>query len=120
MVTLPAPMPTVGIVSFCSTSRAASAETISSTTAKHPASCTARASRRSCAAASPRPWIRKPPRACSDCGVKPMCPITGMPARTTAATCPARASPASSFTAWAPVSRITRTALRTACSGDSS
>ena len=59
---------------------ATSAGTISRTTAKAPAACMASASSMSRSPASPRPWMRNPPSACSDCGVKPRCAITGMPA----------------------------------------
>ena len=67
--------------------------------------------------ASPRPWMRNPPRACSDCGVKPRCAITGMPAATMASTCGANRAPPSSFTACAPASFMNRMAVVRACSG---
>ena len=72
-------MPIVGITSSPVTRLATSAGTISSTTANAPAACKASASSMSRSPASPRPWMRNPPSACSDCGVKPRCAITGMP-----------------------------------------
>ena len=58
--------------------------------------------------------------ACSLCGVKPMCAITGMPAPVIAAICAAQRRPPSSFTAWQPPSFMNRTAVRSAWVGPSS
>ncbi len=58
-----------------------------------------------------------PPRPCSLCGVKPMCAITGMPARTIRLICFALRTPPSSFTAWQPVSFMNRIAVASASSG---
>jgi hypothetical protein len=54
----PAPMPIVGMVSASVTWPATSPGTISITTAKAPASSTARASSRMREEVSPRPWTR--------------------------------------------------------------
>ena len=58
-----------------------------------------------------------PPRPCSLCGVKPMWPITGMPACTIRLICLALRSPPSSLTAWQPVSFMNRIAEASASSG---
>src|SRR6266545_1067396 len=84
------PMPIVGIGMSWVICLATSPGTISSTTAKAPASLTACASAMTSSAASPRPCTRYPPSACSLCGVKPMCAITGMPAAVSAAICGAQ------------------------------
>ncbi len=91
------------------------AGTASSTTAKAPASSTALASAKILLADSRSfPWTRKPPRAEAVCGVSPIWPITGIPARTMASMVPANSTPPSSFTASARPSFMRRTALWTA------
>ncbi len=113
-------IPTVGTSRSCVMRFATSPGTISSTTANAPASATARASAMTSSAASPRPCTRYPPSVCSRCGVKPTCPITGMPALVSASTCAATCRPPSSFTAWQPPSFMNRTAVRRAWVGPSS
>ncbi len=112
---VPAPIPTVGMVSLPVIWVASSAGTISITTATAPASATAIASWTVCSAASPRPCTRKPPRPLTLCGVKPMWAITGMPACVSTAICSATRSPPSSFTACAPASFMNRVAVARAC-----
>ena len=51
------------------------------------------------------------------CGISPICAITGIPRSTKKRTVGAISTPPSIFTAWQPVSAITREALRKACSG---
>ena len=46
------------------------------------------------------PCTLKPPMACTDCGVRPRWPITGISASTIASTIGSRLRPPSSFTAW--------------------
>ena len=60
-----------------------------------------------------RPCALKPPSIVADCGVRPMWPITGMPASTIARTRESIAPAPSSFTASAPASFTKRIALRT-------
>ena len=86
-------------------------------TAKAPAACSASASSISRSPASPRPWMRNPPRACSLCGVNPRCAITGMPDPASASTCGVNRAPPSSLTACAPPSFMNRNAVVSACSG---
>ena len=82
--------------------RASSAGTSSSTTAKAPASWTARASAMSLRADSfERPCTRKPPSWLTACGVRPMWPMTGMPAVTMASMVRAERTPPSTLTACA-------------------
>lgn len=57
--------------------------------------------------------------ALTDCGVRPMCAITGMPASTSSRICSYDRSPPSSLTAPAPASLISRVADRSACTGPS-
>ena len=54
--------------------------------------------------------------ACTDCGVRPRWPITGISASTMASITGTRLAPPSSFTDWAPA-RMRAAALRTASSG---
>ena len=110
-------MPIVGITSSAVTRFATSAGTISSTTANAPAAWSASASSTSRSPASPRPWIRKPPSACSLCGVNPRCAITGIPDPASASTCGTNRAPPSSLTACAPPSFMNRNAVVSACSG---
>jgi hypothetical protein len=56
----------------------------------------------------------------TDCGVRPTCAITGTPRAVRKAMVSAMWVPPSSLTAGAPVSAISRLALRKACSGLSS
>ena len=111
----PAPMPIVGMVRRLVIAAASSCGTSSITIADAPASCRAIASSRSAAAASGRrPFARGLLSFSDDCGVKPICPITGTPLRTSAATTGATVTPPSSFTAPAPASRINRAAFSAA------
>ena len=96
------------------TRAASSAGTHSTTMAKAPAASTARASSRMRSASR---CTLKPPSRRTDCGVRPMCPITGMSADATAATAAALRTPPSNLTAWAPPSLTSRPALATACCG---
>ena len=81
--------------------------------AKHPAFASALASStRPRAASAVRPCTLKPPITCSDCGVSPMWPMTGISASTSASTIGTRLRPPSSFTACAPA-RTSAAALRT-------
>ena len=67
--------------------RATGAGSLSRTTAKQPGRSSASASAISCRAASAvRPCTLKPPSIVADCGVSPMCPMTGIPAPTIAST----------------------------------
>ena len=61
-----------------------------------------------------------PPNVLIDCGVKPMCAMTGIPRSTKKRIVGAKRSPPSSFTAPQSVSFRMRTALRNAASGPSS
>ena len=105
-------MPMVGMASrpvMCSASGAGMA---SSTMEKQPAASRARASSISWRAAwALLPWTLKPPRLVAVCGVRPMCPCTGMPAATMAATVLAMVTPPSTLTASARPSLRIRTAL---------
>ena len=113
----PAPMPMVGIRSRSVIARASCSGTSSSTIAKAPASCTASAS-----ASSDRAWSRVLPSTrtlpawFAACGVQPMWPMTGMPARTIASMVRALRTPPSTLTACAPASERKRPALATAVS----
>ncbi len=51
------------------------------------------------------------------CGVRPMWPMTGIPARANASITRAERMPPSTFTAWAPASRRKRPAFASASSG---
>ena len=98
--------------------RPTSSGTPSSTIAKQPACWSALASSTSASAASClRPCTLNPPMALTDCGVRPMWPITGISASTRASIIGRRLRPPSSFTAWAPA-RISWAALRTVSSTD--
>ena len=90
---------------------ATSPGTISITTANAPASWTAWASASTRSDASPRPWTRGPPRACSLCGVNPMWAITGMPPWLSRVIWGAISTPPSSFTQWARPSFMKRVAV---------
>src|SRR3989441_9752110 len=59
-----------------------------------------------------------PPRACTDCGVRPRWPMTGMPMSTRARTVAAIGRPPSSFTPWQPVSAMTRPQFLIASAGE--
>ena len=110
-------MPIVGMCSRVVMVWANCPGTSSSTTANAPASWTARASARSARAWSlDLPWIRTRPRVLIAWGVRPMWPITGIPARTSASIVRVLRTPPSIFTAWAPASRRKRPALATASS----
>jgi len=99
--------------------RASSSGRLSSTRQKAPASVTARASSRMRSLANRLlPCILKPPMACTDWGVSPTCPTTGMPAATTRAIVSAISSPPSSFTDSARPSCTSRAADSRACSGE--
>ena len=94
----------------------------SNTIAKAPAASTASASsinRSRWPAPWPclRPWTLWPPMRCTDCGVRPMWPITGMSTEAMRAMVSATGSPPSSLTASAPPSLIRRPALVTASIG---
>ena len=109
----------VGIVSRVVISCATGTGTASSTIEKQPAASSARASstrRRACSAV--RPWALNPPSAVADCGVRPMCPITGMPAPTIAATRESDGPAPSSLTASAPASLTNRIAFVTASASE--
>ena len=81
----PAPIPIVGMWSRSVIAAASCSGTSSRTIAKAPASWTASASARSARAWSRvLPWTRTLPTPLIDCGVRPMWPMTGMPARTSA------------------------------------
>ena len=54
------------------------------------------------------PLTLYPPSSRTLCGSMPMWPITAIPSRISASTCAMRATPPSSFTAWAPASRRRR------------
>ena len=95
----PAPTEIVGIEISAVTLPAISDGTISSTTANAPGIVDGVGVVEQRRAPSPRPWMMWPPRPCSLCGVKPMCAITGMPARTIRLICFALRTPPSSFTA---------------------
>ena len=111
-VRLPAPMPMVGMRSFLVTcagdvagdhlhddrERAGVLDRLG--VARGPASAVVAAALDAVAA-----------EACSDCGVKPMCAITGMPPRVSSSICGAISTPPSSFTQWAPPSFMNRTAV---------
>ena len=87
--------------------------TASSTSAKQPAASSAIASSTSCRAFSAvRPCALKPPSIVADCGVRPMWPMTGMPAPTSARTRESVGPAPSSLTASAPASLTKRIALR--------
>ena len=102
-VPAPAPMPIVGIESRRVISSATGAGTASSTIEKQPAASSARASSRSWAAFSAvRPCALKPPSIVADWGVRPIWPITGIPAPTIAATRVSVGPAPSSLTASAP------------------
>ena len=47
-------------------------------------------------------WTLNPPMACTDCGVRPRWPITGISASTIASIIGSRLRPPSSLTVWAP------------------
>ncbi|MCY1186310.1 hypothetical protein D9M73_271720 [compost metagenome] len=113
----PAPMPMVGTVSDCVISPASAAGTASISTTCAPAACSASASRLSWAApALVLPCTLKPPSACTDCGVRPICAQTGMLRSTRNLTIGASQSPPSSLTICAPAF-ISVTALANAASG---
>ena len=103
-----APMPMVGIGTALVILAASGSTMPSSTTAKAPASATIRASS-SCSAqlSSSRPWVLKPPITWLDCGVRPVCAITGMPRSVRKWIVSAIRLPPSSLTAPQPVSFIT-------------
>ncbi len=85
---------------------------------KAPASWTASASAMSARAWSRvLPWTRILPTALIVCGVSPMWPMTGMPARTSASMTRAVRTPPSTLTAWAPASRRKIPAFSIASSG---
>ena len=98
-------MPIVGIRSRSVIAAASCSGTSSSTTANAPASWTASASASSDAACvAVLPWTRTLPIALIACGVRPMWPMTGMPALTRASIVRALRTPPSTLTAWAPAS----------------
>lgn len=102
----------VACASVSDTRRPSSAGIDSSTTAKAPAASRASASSSSRSPASPRPCTRRiPPSTLTLCGVRPRCPMTGMPAATSISTWGTTVRPPSSLTAWAPPSLRCRTAL---------
>ena len=109
----PAPIPIVGTVSDSVMRAATGTGTASSTIAKQPAASSASASARSCCAfAAVRPCVLNPPRIVSDCGVRPTCPITPMPAETIALTRESEGPAPSSLTTSAPASLTNLIALR--------
>ena len=114
----PAPIPIVGMVRLAVTRAASSAGTASSTTENAPAACIALASCSRRSPSSPRPWTRYPPKALTDCGVRPRWAMTGMPAATRSSTCRSTRWPPSSLTAWAPASLRNLAALASAISGE--
>ena len=63
------------------------------------------------------PWTRILPTVLIDCGVRPMWPMTGMPARTSVSMTRAVRTPPSTLTAWAPASRRKIPAFSSASSG---
>ena len=114
-------MPMVGMGMAAVILRASSSAMASSTMAKAPASATARASSSMAAHSSrTRPWVLKPPSTLIDCGVKPMCAITGMPRSVRKRMVSAMRRPPSILTAPQPVSFMTCAALRKATDGLSS
>ena len=81
----PAPMPMVGTSSGSVTAAPTFSGTPSTTTAKHAgADQGLGALDQAPAASSSRAWTLKPPKACTDWGVSPMWPITGISASTSA------------------------------------
>ena len=116
----PAPIPMVGMGNCSVACFATSAGTISSTTISAPASVTAAMSSSSWAAESPRPWTLKPESWLTDCGVKPMCAQTGMPASVSALMRGAMRRPPSILIIAAPERRIISAALFTHCSSEAS
>ncbi len=114
----PAPIPIVGIRSRSVIAAASCSGTSSRTIAKAPASWTAWASARSARAWSRLlPWTRTLPIALIACGVSPMWPITGIPARTSVSMIRAVRTPPSTLTAWAPASRRNAPACSSASAG---
>ena len=109
----PAPMPIVGMCRRCVIAAASCSGTSSRTTAKAPASCTASASASSDRARSRSlPWTRVlPPIWYLACGVQPMCPMTGTPARTIVSMTRALRTPPSTLTAPVPASCMKRPAF---------
>ena len=102
----PAPIPIVGMRSRSVMAAASCSGTSSSTIANAPASWTASASASSDRAWSRvLPWTRTLPSALIAWGVRPMWPMTGMPARTSVSIIRAVRTPPSTLTAWAPASR---------------
>src|SRR6266511_4676261 len=80
-------MPIVGTVSASVILAATGTGTASSTIAKQPAASSASASASNFRAFDAvRPCVLKPPRIVSDCGVRPTCPMTPIPAKTMACT----------------------------------
>lgn len=115
---LPAPMPMVGMPRRLVIRLATSAGMASSTKAKQPAAWRESASSRTWRA--PRvvlPWTRNPPRAFCRWGVRPMWPITGMPARVIRLMVGAISLPPSSLTLCTRPSLMIRMADSRACSG---
>ena len=114
----PAPIPIVGMWSRSVIAAASCSGTSSRTIEKAPASWTANASAMSARAWSRvLPWTRTLPTPLIDCGVSPMWPITGIPARTRASITRAVRTPPSTLTAWTPASRRKIPALSSASSG---
>ncbi|CFW08320.1 Uncharacterised protein [Bordetella pertussis] len=107
-----APMPMVGTGKASVMARATGSSVPSMTTVKAPAAAMACASAMTCSASAPRPTVRKPPWPCTDWGLSPTWPITGMPRSTRNATVEAISAPPSSLTQLAPVSAMMRAALR--------
>ena len=95
---------------------ATGAGTASSTIEKQPAASSASASSYSCTAfAALRPCALKPPSIVAVCGVRPMWPITGMPADVSARTRESIGPAPSSLTASAAASLTKRIAVSSAC-----
>mmetsp|Transcript_11318 Transcript_11318/g.41417 ORF Transcript_11318/g.41417 Transcript_11318/m.41417 type:complete len:223 (-) Transcript_11318:379-1047(-) len=90
----PAPMPMVGTPTAAVTAAPTAGGTHSTTRATQPARSKAWASRTTFTAAwELRPCGRKPPRLEMDCGVRPTCPTTAMPASVMALAAAARRVP---------------------------
>jgi len=112
-------MPIVGMSSASVIRAATGAGTASRTSEKQPASWSASASSNSCTAFDAvRPWALKPPSMVAVCGVRPMCPMTGMPTPVSACTRESIEPAPSSLTASALASFTKRIAFSSACSSD--
>ncbi|MPM45323.1 hypothetical protein SDC9_92009 [bioreactor metagenome] len=113
----PAPIPMVGMLTDFVISCASLSGIHSSVMAKTPAFSNNLASSNNLfALCSSLPCTLNPPKAFTDCGVNPICPITGICASTMAFIVSVKRAPPSIFTASAPPSLIILPAFRTASS----